>query len=90
MSYSFSDANKRTWHGPCINGWQQVINLLAKEQPRPALQQLIDHGHTNMLPALSFECTNLATKTNDKDIQHTLFHLAAVAKQADEVVILEA
>jgi hypothetical protein len=91
MPYTFSDASKREWPGPSINGLDEVKQLIAayKDWPRPALDQLLTHGMTNMLPALSVECRNLANKTNDQNIKHTLVALAAIALQADEVVILE-
>lgn len=90
MGYKFSDANGDSTHGPSINGLREVKDLMKEyDNPRPALEQLLQHGHTNMLPALSMECRNLANKTNDKDIKHTLISLAAFARRADEIVILE-
>lgn len=91
MAYTFSDASKREWPGPCVNGWREVKALLAeyKDWPRPALEQLMTHGHTNMLAALSVECNSLIKKTTNKDIIDTLTKLAAIARNADEVVFLE-
>jgi hypothetical protein len=90
MAYSYSDASKQEWPGPSINGLRQVKKLAKEFQAkRPALAQLLQHGHTNMLPALSVECTNLALKTTDIHIKHTLVHLASIARKADEIVVLE-
>jgi hypothetical protein len=91
MAYSYNDAEERQWAGPSINGLREIKQLLEayKDWPRPALEQFLEHGYTNMLPALSVECTNLANKTTSEEIKHTLLHLASVALQADEIVILE-
>lgn len=91
MPYTFRDASKNSYPGPSINGLVEMKQLLSayKDYPRPALEQLLEHGMTNMLPALSMECRNLANKTNDENVKHTLISLAAIARKADEVVILE-
>lgn len=91
MAYKFNDVNGFVADGPSINGLREVKQLMVeyKDWPRPALEQLLEHGHTDMLPALSVECKNLANKTNDKDIKSTLIKLAAAALKAKEVIIME-
>lgn len=90
MAYTFSDADGKNWPGPSIHGWQQVINFLAIDKvKRPALQQLIKFGHTNMLIALATECTNLAKAASTQDVKDTLTKLATLARKADEIIILE-
>ena len=90
MPYTFSDANKKSWAGPTISTLREIKNLIKEfKAPRPALSQLLTYGYTPLLPALSMECNNLANKTKDKDIKSSLTHLAAVARQANEIVILE-
>jgi hypothetical protein len=91
MAYSFYDTKGYIGPGPSITGWRDVKKLLEeyKDIPRPALEQLIEHGHTNMLPALAVECRNLSNKTKDQDIKNTLKALSGLAKRAQEVIILE-
>jgi hypothetical protein len=91
MAYKLNDVDGFIADGPSINGLREVKALLAeyKDQPRPALEQLLEYGHTTMLPALSVECANLANKTNDVDIKHTLKSLAAAARNAKELLIME-
>lgn len=91
MAYSFSDARGHLGAGPSVNGLRDIKQLIAeyKDWPRPALEQLIQYGHTSLLPALSMECNNLAKKTTDKEIKHSLTSLAALARKADEVIIME-
>lgn len=90
MPYKLNDANGYLGHGPTTTGFKLVKALNEEfKGTRPALEQLIEHGHTNLLPALSSECNNLAKKTNNKDIKATLTKLAASARSAEEVLILE-
>lgn len=90
MAYKFNDANGYLAAGPSVNGLKEIKALMKEyDDPRPALEQLLQHGHTTMLPALAVEIRNLANKTNDKSTKHTLNSIYALAKKASEVLILE-
>lgn len=90
MGYKFNDANGYLEAGPSINGLKEIKDLATEYQARrPALEQLIQHGHTDMLLALQVECRNLANKTNDKDVKHSLLRISALASKASEVLIME-
>jgi hypothetical protein len=92
MPYTYSDANKQSVHGPSINGLREIKKLKGqfdKDRPMPALDELLEHGHTNKLIALVNECRNLAMKTEDASISGSLNALAQFARRANEIVILE-
>jgi len=91
MAYTYSDANGHLSPGPSINGLRELKALIVEQRgwKHPALSQLLEHGHTNMLPALSAECRYLIVKTDNYDIQSTLTHLASLCLRADEMIVLE-
>ena len=90
MGYAYRDASRKSWGGPSIGGWSETrIFLSGRKEPRPALEQFIEYGYTNQLVELSDECEHLAEKCADEGVKAVLTHLANVARQADEIVILE-
>jgi hypothetical protein len=89
MGYSYSDANGYLEAGPSINGLRELKVLLKRTKAHPAFDQFLEFGYTNMLSALTIECKELASQTEDKDIRYTLKHLSLLAKKADEIIILE-
>lgn len=91
MAYTLKDAKGKEWAGPSINGLKEIKQLMIDNSniKRPALEQLLQHGHTPMLASLSQECRSLARLTTDVNLQGTLNSLAATARNADEVVIME-
>lgn len=90
MAYKFNDANGYLEAGPSVNGLKEIKALMKEyDDPRPALAQLLQYGHTNMLPALAVEVRNLSNKTNDKSIKHTLGTIYRLSKKANEILVLE-
>jgi hypothetical protein len=89
VGYEYNDASKNSWGGPSINGWRETkVFLSGRKEPRPALEQFIEHGYTNRLAELSRECTHLAEKCPDEGVRAVLTRLAEVARKADEIVVL--
>ena len=84
MSYSFSDASRKSVQGPSINGFRNVKALVArsKDLPTPAFGQLIEFGYTNLLSELDKECASLIKRTDDKEIKVTLSALGRFARSA--------
>jgi hypothetical protein len=87
MAYSFRDHEKELGHGLSNSALISIRELIANGT-YPAMETLITHGYTKKLAAIATECLNLKKKTTDLAIQDQLQNIVAMAKKADEVLIL--